>query len=190
MTSCDKQTVSVDALSRKTIDLFLSRDRLPATLTRLINHNRIFMTDPVFEIVHVLLSSATCITYMDRGVALFNKDVSLCLPYKSMMIDELQHIILLLENAWRQEAFYLNQQRGGGLCLYLRVYNQPLIPHVDVLHAVACIVRDCKMSNSHSKRHVLNILLQRFDKALKIDKQALRKIQQEITSDVLHGNMS
>lgn len=189
MSSPDTFPVSVDVLVSETLDFFLSKERLPFTLTRLINHNRIFMNDPVFEIVHICLSSTTCITYMDKGVAFFNKDSSLCLPYKSMLADELQHIIKLLQQAWRQEAFYLNQQRGGGLCLYLRVSNQQLIPHLDVLRAVACIVRDCNIPNQQSKRHILNILCQRFDKALKIDKHALRQLQIEITPDVLHGNM-
>lgn len=175
-------------LSTSTLKVFFNSERLPATIARLVNHNRIFLRDPVFEIVCICLSSGTCVTLMDKGAAFFTKDLSICMPYKSMLPDELKAIIALLKEACRLEAFYLNQQRGGGLCLHLRMQNDSCIPHIDVFSALIKMVSASKLDAQYDKRHLINILLQRFDKALKVDKEALRAIQKQARVLGVHEN--
>ena len=172
---------SSDSLISKTLALFFAPERLTTTLTRLVNHNRMFMRDPFFEITCIVMTSPVSVTVLDKGIAFFVKDLSLSLPYKTLTRSELEAIIELLRvEGLKCQNLYMNQQRGGGLCVYLRDKETRFLSHIDVMRSVCNMVLASHVGPLPLKKHLINILLQRFDKTLQIDKKALCVIQNEI----------
>ena len=163
------------------IDVFFGPDNIARTLTRLINANRIFMRDPTFEIAHMALSSTISVAMLDRGIAFFVKDLTVCLSYKSLSQYELSQTIDLIQNALENNSIFMNQQRGGGLCIQF-CSSKPMIvlPHLSVLRAINEIIMRSDISTACSKSQIVNVLYQRLDRCVSVDKKALRQIQQEL----------
>lgn len=162
------------------LDLFFRPDRLECTLNRLVQGNRIFRRDPLFEILNLVFTSITTIALVDRGLAFFCKDLSVCLSYKNLKRDELTAVVALLRTALRNKTFYINQQRGGGICVQFTQQDNRLISHYDLLMSVYSMIMHSSLSLAMSKSQMANVVFQRLNNAVHIDKQAFCAVQRDL----------
>ena len=174
---------------KNVLDLFFEEHNLPHTLTRLINHNKMFMRDPVFEISCMCMTNSLCVSLMDKGIGFFVNDLSICLPYKTLVAAEIDAISQLLLASLQDKSYYLQQQRCGGLCIRFTISSSCMvISHKNFLCTLYDIILKSNMAANTCKQHIANIIFQRLDRAIHVDKQALCAVHAYVRQNSLPLN--